>query len=196
MILGRNVFTQISSGLAPVRDAVAKAAQRRSSMWQNVPDVRQLLDTVPIESMLEPLPMAPVGLHSSVEDVISKMINANADLCCIVDDEGMLAGVITRSDLLRALEIAALADPDVDLPVTDIMVTEPVCMSLNEPLAVAVSSMRDHDLKQIPIVESSRKRVPIGRIRIEKIIQHVLAQMLQRRDDQLALATSSTTAGN
>jgi NADH dehydrogenase len=181
MILGRNVFNQISSGLAPVRKAVADAARRRRSMWQSVPDVRQMLEGERIETMLEPLPMAPVPLNASVEQVIATMNETGADLCCVVNKEGGLEGVITRSDLLRAIEIAALADPDVDLNVTEIMVANPVTMSLNEPLAVAVSTMRDHDLKQIPIIDSGPHRVPKGRIRIEKIVSHVLAEMLARK---------------
>ncbi len=185
-VLGRNVFTQISSALVPVRDAVAKASLRRTSMWQNVPDVRELLGSVPIDAMLEPLPMEPVGLTASVEEVIASMIKFNADVCCVVDAEGLLVGIVTRSDLLPALERAELADPNVDLPVSEIMIENPVCMALHEPLAVAISTMRDRELKQIPVVEGARKRVPMGRIRIEKIIEHVLAEMIARRANQVS----------
>jgi NADH dehydrogenase len=186
LVMGRSVFTQISSGLEPVRQALVNAAERRKSMWQSVPDVRHLLDSMPIETMLEPLPMEPVRLNSSVEQVISNMNATGANLCCVVNHEGQLEGVITQSDLLRALEKSALADPDEDLPVTEIMVTSPVSMALGEPLAVAVSTMRDHDLKQIPVVESARHRVPKGRIRIEKVIEYVLAEMTARRRQQAA----------
>jgi NADH dehydrogenase len=180
-VLGRNVFTQISSALKPVKDAVASAARRRVSMWQNVPDVRELLDTLEIRAVLEPLPMECVGLSSSVEHVIERMNETGADLCCILDDQQQLAGVITRSDLLRALEIAALADPDVDVPVIDIMVREPVAISVNEPLAIALSTMRDHGLKQIPVLEGQKQKTPIGCIRIEKIVGLVLKETLARR---------------
>jgi len=186
MVLGRNVFAQISSALIPLHDALTKAVQRRTSMWHNVPDVQQLLKSLPVEAMLEPLPTEAVGLAATVEQVVSKMNTCGADLCCVVDHDSMLAGVITRSDLLRALEKAALADPDVDLPVTEIMVNNPVCISLNEPLVVAVATMRDHDLKQIPVIESSHKRVLKGRIRIERIVEHVLTETIARHKKQPA----------
>lgn len=190
-VLGRNVFTQISSAMTPLRDAVAKAAKRRISMWKNIPDVRALLDTVPISSIVEPLPIPAVGLSSSVEDAIALMNTHIADLCVVVDKDGILAGVITRSDLLRAIEKAALADPDEDVPVTEIMVRDPIAIASIEPLAVAISTMREHDLKQIIVLEGSKNRVPIGRIRIEKVIELVLKETLAAKQrDAAAVETA------
>jgi NADH:ubiquinone reductase (H+-translocating) len=191
MVLGRNVFTQISSALAPVRDAIAKASLKRKGMWHNVPDVREILEAITIEDMMEPLTMEPMAIDSCVEDVIKRMNKSGSDLCCIIDGEEMLAGIITRSDLVRALEHAQLADPDVDLPVTDLMVINPISMAINEPLTVALSKMRDRDLKQLPIVDNAKHRRPIGRVRIEKIVEYVLAEMTSRRDRE-KVANAST----
>ena len=194
-VLGRNVFTQISSAMTPLRDAVAKAAKRRTSMWKNIPDVRALLDSVTIASVVEPLPIPPVGLSSSVEDAIALMNTHMADMCVVVDKDGFLAGVITRSDLLHAIEKAALADPDEDVPVTEIMVRDPIAIAGNEPLAVAISTMREHDLKQIIVLEGAKKRVPIGRIRIERVIELVLKETLATKQKQggAAVAAEQTT---
>lgn len=184
MVLGRNVFTQISSALVPVREAVAKAAQRRVSLWQKMPDVRDVLDSASIETMVEPLSLEPVNLKSSVEDLIEKMNKCPSDLCCIVDNENRLAGVITRSDLLKAIEKAELADPDEDLPVTEVMVHDPISVSMNEPLTVAFATMREHDLKQIPVVDGKKNRVLMGRLRVERILAYVLSEMLHRRQQK------------
>ncbi len=180
-VLGRNVFTQISSALLPVKEAIAKAAQRRVSMWQNIPDVRKIVDTVDIQSVMEALPMEPVRIDSSVENVISKMQATGADVCCVVDSDDMLVGVITVSDLVRGLANAALADPEVDLPVTEIMISDPIAITVGEPLAVAVSLMHDHSLKQIPVLEGSKRRIPIGLVRIKTIIGLVMAEALEQR---------------
>lgn len=195
MVLGRNIFTQISSALAPVRDAIAKASLKRSGMWHNVPDVRAILEALTTEDMMDPLPMEPLPMDSCVEEVIRQMNQSGADLCCIVDNTGMLAGVITRSDLVRALEHSQLADPDVDLPVTDLMVMNPVSMAINEPLAVAVSSMRDRDLKQLPIVDNAKQRRPIGSVRIEKVVEYVLLEMTNRRDREKVVTTAGASKG-
>ncbi len=192
-VLGRNVFTQISSSLVPVKEAVAQAARKRVSMWQNIPDVKDMLESVPLEKMLEPLPMDPVSVDSSVEDLIEKLNDRAADLCCVVDSDQILAGVVTRSDLLRALEISELADPELDLPITEIMVRDPISVALNEPLAVAISTMRDHDLKQIPVVEGRKHRKLVGRLRVEKIIAYIVAEMLARRPKQAAAEAEATS---
>lgn len=180
-VLGRNVFTQISTALRPVKEAVAKAARRRVSMWQNIPDVKNIIDSVAISDAMEPLPLELVPLNSSVEHVIERMHETGADICCITDDDGRLAGVITVSDLVRGLANAALADPTVDLPVTEIMVANPIAISVNEPLAMAISTMHDHGLKQIIILEGSKSRVPVGRVRVKTIIEMVMRETLSQR---------------
>ncbi len=180
-VLGRNVFTQISTALRPVKEAVAKAARRRVSMWQSIPDVRQIIDSVEIKTAMVPLPMEAVSVSSSVEHVIERMHETGADICCIIDDDGMLAGVITVSDLVRGLANAALADPNVDLPVTEIMVADPIAITIGEQLAMAISTMHDHGLKQIIVIEGSKRRVPIGLIRIKTIIEMVMQETLSRR---------------
>jgi CBS domain-containing protein len=104
----------------------------------------------------------------------------------VADKDGFLAGVITRSDLLRAVEKAALADPDEDVPVTEIMVRDPIAIAGNEPLAVAIATMREHDLKQIIVLEGAKKRIPVGRIRIEKVIELVLKETLAAKQKEVA----------
>jgi NADH dehydrogenase, FAD-containing subunit len=190
-ILGRNVFTQISSALAPVRTAIAKASERRRGMWHNVPDVKILLESMPLDSVMEPLAMETISINASVEHVIERMNDTGADMCCIVDQEQSIVGVVTRSNLLKAIEIAALADPDVDLPVTEIMVRNPVVANVLDPLSVSVSSMIDHELKQIPIVEGTKK-IPKGRIRIEKIVALILTEMIARRKGEVVEAAGKS----
>ncbi|MBK8221424.1 MAG: FAD-dependent oxidoreductase [Candidatus Obscuribacter sp.] len=183
MVLGRNVFNQISAALIPLKDAVARAALRRTSMWHNVPEVRTILSRLTLTHFLEPLPMPPVSLETSVETVIADMEKFTADACYVVDKEGALAGIITRSDLLSALEKAPLADPDSDLPVTEIMVMHPVAMEADEQMTAAIATMRDHDLKQLPVIDGAATRKPLGRIKIEKVVSYVLAEMVGRQAD-------------
>ena len=90
-------------------------------------------------------------------------------------------GIITRSDLLSALEKAPLADPDSDLPVTEIMVMHPVAMEADEQMTAAIATMRDHDLKQLPVIDGAATRKPLGRIKIEKVVSYVLAEMVGRQ---------------
>src|SRR5207248_4934672 len=52
LVLGKNVFTQISSALAPLRDALAQTLNRRAvDVWKNRPQVYELLKTTPIKHL-------------------------------------------------------------------------------------------------------------------------------------------------
>ncbi len=181
VVLGRNVFTQISNALAPVRDAVAKAARRRTNIWQNVPEVKELLNEIPLTVLLEPLPCEPLPLSSSVEVAVELMNQQRLDFLTIVDDDGILKGILTRSDLLRAVEIAALADPDVDLPLIEIMASDPIALTVDETLTSAISTMREHGLKRLPVVQRADRREIVGYLRIEHVMDYIVKKMIAKR---------------
>jgi signal-transduction protein with cAMP-binding, CBS, and nucleotidyltransferase domain len=100
------------------------------------------------------------------------------DFLAIVDDDGILKGILTRSDLLRAVEIAALADPDVDLPLIEVMASDPIVLTMDETLTSAVTTMREHGLKRLPVVQCSERREIVGYLRIEKIMDYVVKRMM------------------
>lgn len=181
VVLGSHVFTQISTALAPVREAVVKAARRRTNIWQNMPEVKELLNDVPLSALVEPLPCEPLALNSSVEVALEKMNTGQLDFLAIVDDDAMLKGILTRSDLLRAIEITALADPDEDLPLVQIMASDPIALMIDESLTTAVATMREHGLKRLPVVQRSDRREIVGYLRIENVMDHVVKKMQQQR---------------
>jgi len=183
-VFGRHIFTQVSAALMPLRTALAKASRNRSSIWKEIPDVKDVLELATAGSLMEPLLMAPVNTSASVETVCQGMDAHGADLCCVVDEQQHLVGVITRSDLLRVIDKPAFADPDVDVPVTEIMVLKPVFAAQECTLAAAVALMRDHDLKQIPIVDSKDNKTPRGRLNIEKVVVYMLKESMQRKQKQ------------
>lgn len=187
VVLGRNVFTQISNALAPVREAVAKAARRRTNIWQNIPDVQELLNEIPLSVLLEPLPCEPLPLNSSVEVAVELMNRDRLDFISIVDDDGLLKGILTRSDLLRAVEVAALADPDVDLPLIEIMASDPIALTADETLTAAVSTMREHGLKRLPVVQRADRREIIGYLRIENVMDYIVKKMIAQRQAKARL---------
>ena len=193
-VMGRNIFNQMSAALVPLKDAIAKASRRRISMWHNVPEVRTILESINTQEMIEELPMPPVTTDAAVEHVIAQMAEFNADACYVVDKNGALTGIITRSDLLQALEKAPLADPEADLPVTEIMVMHPVCLEPEDGMTMAIATMRDHDLKQLPIVDGVDTRRPIGRIKIEKVVSYVLAEMIRRQHAEANKNVEQTSA--
>ena len=101
------------------------------------------------------------------------------DICTIVDDEGLLVGMVTRSDLFRVVEVAATLanEPARHVTISDIMISTPIVISKNDSLMTAVDTMREHGFKLLPVVESDNQRKITGYIRVEKIMDVVIKQL-------------------
>src|SRR5262249_24575803 len=57
LVMGKNVFTQTSGSLAPLRDALAHALNRRAvDVWKDRPQVYELLKCTSLKDLMEPPP--------------------------------------------------------------------------------------------------------------------------------------------
>ena len=68
LMLGKNVFTQISGALAPLRDALAQTLNRRNTdAWKGQPEVYELLKGTSLKEIMESVPQ-PLLRPSSHDD--------------------------------------------------------------------------------------------------------------------------------
>ncbi len=178
-IIGRSVFSQISTALVPLRDAMAAAMKRRTNIWKNLGDVRDIIDAVPLKELLEPLPAQPVTPQCRIEDLIGTLNESRVDFCVVIDDTDKLCGIVTRSDLFRAIEVAAALPQNshMNICVREIMVKDPVSVNLNETTTLALTTMREHGLKRMPVIDH-HTRIAKGYIRIESIMDKIVKQLL------------------
>lgn len=186
-VLGRNVFTQISSCLAPLRDAVAQAMKRRTNIWKDLPEAKEILEAIPLSSLIEVLPQPPLKPSDPVEKAIELINIHHLDFLCVVNDSDLLVGIVSRSDLFRAIELA-VQDRSKRVCVRDIMVSEPICISENENTGLALATMREHGLKKLPVVESRENPILKGAIRVENILDNLVKLWLA---GELLVATKS-----
>src|SRR5262249_499375 len=130
--------------------------------------------------LMEPLPTHPLTVDCRLTAAVSMMNTHKLDFCCVVNGGGKLIGIITRSDLLRAIEVAAAAPEGSELTIgiKDIMVKDPVCVGINDSTALAVLTMREHGLKALPVLENNQSRMVKGYVRIENIMDHLMKRML------------------
>lgn len=179
-VLGSNVFSQISTTLNPLRDALLKATKRRTNIWKQLHDVREVLETIPLKHVLEPVPHVNIRPESNVADAIAVINKNRLDFCCVVDEQDALAGIVSRSDLLRAIEVAASLPEgtEMNIKVRQIMVKSPVSITINDSTAVAVMTMREHGFKTLPVIHDQQSRGLRGYVRIENIMDNVLRRML------------------
>jgi CBS domain-containing protein len=75
----------------------------------------------------------------------------------IVDDEGKLAGIITRGDLVRALDKSSNAGTVLEAGTRHLIVTFP-----DEILHDAVTSMVRHDIGRLPVVRRDNPQQILG----------------------------------
>lgn len=179
--MGRNLFTEMSANLAPLRDAIAKAVRRRRNVWKDLPDVRKVLDNLPLDHVMEQVPGGVLHTDHFLDGILDMFCQHRLDFCCVVDNSERVVGVVTRSDLLRTIEVASSLQTTQDdiVRVHHIMGHEPIVIRQTEATAVAVNTMREHGLKNLPIVDDEDRLV--GCVRIETILAHVVNELTRRR---------------
>ncbi len=177
--LGKNVFTEISGALRPLREAIGKTIGRRTNVWSHLGAAQQILQGIPVQTVVDPLRSEPLVVNDSINKAVSIMNQDRLDICTVVDDQGILVGVVTRSDLFRLVEVAAALPPgsNHDVTVGDIMVATPIVIALNDSALTAITTMREHAFKLLPVVDNHNQRRVAGHVRVEKIMDLVIKQL-------------------
>jgi CIC family chloride channel protein len=103
-----------------------------------------------------------VPAQMKVSELSDLIANGNPELShrqgtLIVDEEGNLAGIITRGDLVRALEKAPNTSTVLEAGSRHLIVTFP-----DEILHDAVTSMVHHDIGRLPVVRRDNPRQVLG----------------------------------
>ena len=193
VVLGRSVFSHMSAALTPLRDAVASAVKRRTTTWQNLAHYREHLDAIPLSDFIEELPADPLYVNDSIEYAIHRVNKERLDFSCVLNEHNNLCGILTRTDLMHAIEIAAhLTQPDrPQAKVKDIMMADPLTLTADVSTTVAILTMREHGMKRIPIVASNAGGKLVGYIRIENLME-AIHRVLKEVDLKSATANDKT----
>jgi NADH:ubiquinone reductase (H+-translocating) len=191
VVIGSKLFTEISSSLAPLKQALVSASKRRTAIWQQLPELREILDAVPLETHIEHIEVEPMRTSQSLSEAVRQMNENKLEVIFVVDDRALI-GVLTRTDLLRAVEVAAALPPGkrLGLQVKDIMVHEPIAVAVTDSTSFAVATMREHGLTKVPVVDSQTSRTLKGYVRIENILSSVLTHVEKREPVSDALPVS------
>ncbi len=121
-----------------------------------------LLELTPVaEAMDDEVPTVPA--ETSVLELSNRIANGDRSVSrrqgtLILDGENKLAGIITRSDILKALR----RDPSGATPVLEAGTRELIVAYPDEPLHDAIARMLKHDVGRLPVVERQEPGRPIG----------------------------------
>ncbi len=69
----------------------------------------------------------------------------------IEDEQSMLLGIFTDSDLARLFE--RRRETDLDRPISEVMTRDPYSISVGARLAEAVELMKAHKISELPVVD-------------------------------------------
>lgn len=68
--------------------------------------VQEASDETPAEELMDPLPET-VEVDSDASDLFDRMIRDEQHRLLVVDDDGLVIGIVTKTDLMRALQIVS-----------------------------------------------------------------------------------------
>ena len=173
LVMGRNVFQQISNALAPFRRILADAVKRRSGdLWQRFPSAFKILEREPFSSFIEPV-VVRLGPDNTFEDALNLLIEKPLEYCCVIDDGDILEGILTRTDLGRAVDSGV----NLRTKVRDFMKSDPFIVTEDDETSAVTATMRLHGIKWMPVVENLDSRKIKGYVRIDRIMKFVLQHL-------------------
>ena len=172
VVMGRNVLTQLSASLAPLRNALAAALRRRSSdLAKTRPEFFATLRRTSIRDLMHPVPGPLFTPNATLENVGRAFADGEGEFFYVCDGNDALIGIVTMTDWTRAA--GSGASPST--LVVDFMTHQPVVVAVDDDLATAVRLLRDYELKHVPVVSTREGRQLIGVLRARRIMAHVYA---------------------
>jgi len=108
-----------------------------------------------------------VGEEVLLRDMVTELTRTNLGAVCVVDRDGVLAGIVSDGDIRRAL----MRDNPFALSATDLMTPQPVTVAPETRLdqVLAVMENPDQRIYIVPVIDSERKIA--GMVRMHDIIQ-------------------------
>ena len=104
-----------------------------------------------------------------VKEAASEMLKRKIGSVVVVNDNGSLIGIVTRTDIIRAVVVDG-GDPEV-LTLGDIMTRNPYYVLTDDPLARAAELMGTYGVGHLPVLDPDTLK-PVGMISLRDIVRH------------------------
>jgi len=148
------ISTAVAAGLS--RDTIYTLKLRRRGVNLKAGrDVAVLEGLTVSEAMTGALDVVRSGM--TVREVVALMQRTRHNGFPVVDDKGLLKGVITLGDIRRTPMPGRL-----EARVEDVMSSHPITVAPSESLAQAMSKMTENDLGRLPVVAADNPARPAG----------------------------------
>ncbi|CAN5389423.1 KpsF/GutQ family sugar-phosphate isomerase [soil metagenome] len=109
------------------------------------------------------LPMPLAGLRTPLRDVVLKMTEVGKGVAGIIDNDGLLVGIITDGDLRRGFETILLS------PAEDVMTRNPKTIAANATIGEAAALMADAKITVVFVTDPEKPGRPVGVVHIHDL---------------------------
>jgi NADH dehydrogenase len=181
--MGAEVFSRLSQSLAPLKQRLAESLRRRSvNLPTRMPEVHAVLQG---ESLADFIEVAPATLQadSPFLEALRRFAQDRVDVLYVVEDHERLVGVLTKTDLLRAVD-AAISVPierREEFSVRQFMSPDPIAVTVGDSAAAAAATLWSRGMKMLPVLASSESRRVAGCIRAETLMHAVIGRLRAHR---------------
>jgi NADH:ubiquinone reductase (H+-translocating) len=183
------LFSEMAGSFAPLRELLANSVVGKSDqLWRRLPLSKPLLDSEPLTAFVDPLPAKALRKDTSLGDAIQCLRENTAGQLIVLDENNRLWGKLDRRDLYQLIARVALipSDQHGDLSqrrLTDFLVPDPLCVTLEDSPFIAAGTMLQHGVAWLPVVRSADDLEPVGYVRQERIVDFMLHKVADTKGD-------------
>ena len=171
LVMGKEVFSQISGALTPFRNVIAQALRwRRPRLNRHLSHAWAALERQPLQSFIEAVPDHRLSPDDTFEDAVRMFDRFTVEYLPVLDGRGRLSGIVTRNELFEAFAQGKLPSTIVQ----DVMRADPVAVTPDEMSLMAGDLMSRHDVDWLPVVNSKEERRLVGIVRSEKMLRWLM----------------------
>jgi NADH:ubiquinone reductase (H+-translocating) len=173
--IGSELFSQLAGASPPLRELLSRTLTRRSGdFWRRLPLAKSLLADEPLASFLDPLPAKFLSNEITLAEAVIALNESVSGELLILDEKQQLWGTLDRNDLYGIIARIAVMPAETHGDVTrrklsELLVRNPLYVSLDDSILVATATMLDHGISWLPVVQTKEDLRPIGCLRGEKI---------------------------
>jgi signal-transduction protein with cAMP-binding, CBS, and nucleotidyltransferase domain len=115
--------------------------------------------------------------ETPIQDVARRMSEEDISALVVVDDDGVMVGLISRTDLVNARLYEQYWKHWRGLTAGHIMVTDVVSVHLSDPVQHASKQMMERRIHRVVVVEEGEKGVrPVGILSITDLVRDIASE--------------------
>jgi len=173
LVMGKDVFSQISGALTPFRNLIDQALRwRRPRLNPRLAHSWAVLERAPLSTFMETAPEHRLSIADTFEDAVRLFDQHVLEWLCVLSEDARLEGIVTRNELFEAFAQGKRAGT----AIREIMRADPLVVTPDDTSLMVGDLMNKSDIDWVPVVERKETRRMIGVIRSEKILRCLVAQ--------------------